>query len=195
MKTVYIATRNSGKINEFKTFFNKYNIKVKSLLDFEENFEIEETGSTFSENALIKARYLSHKTNEVVLADDSGLEVDILNNEPGIYSARYAGSHGDSLANNLKLLAKLKDVPLENRTARFVCAIAIVHPDGKEKVVRGECNGLINLEMSGSRDFGYDPLFYIPALNKTFGELTNDEKELISHRGDALRKLDVIINE
>lgn len=195
MKTVYIATKNSGKINEFKTFFNKYNIKVKSLLDFEENFEIEETGSTFSENALIKARYLSHKTNEVVLADDSGLEVDILNNEPGIYSARYAGSHGDSLANNLKLLAKLKDVPLENRTARFVCAIAIVHPDGKEKVVRGECNGLINLEMRGSRDFGYDPLFYIPALNKTFGELTNDEKELISHRGDALRKLDVIINE
>lgn len=195
MKTVYIATKNSGKINEFKTFFNKYNIKVKSLLDFEENFEIEETGSTFSENALIKARYLSHKTNEVILADDSGLEVDILNNEPGIYSARYAGSHGDSLANNLKLLAKLKDVPLENRTARFVCAIAIVHPDGKEKVVRGECNGLINLEMRGSRDFGYDPLFYIPALNKTFGELTNDEKELISHRGDALRKLDVIINE
>ncbi len=195
METVYIATSNSGKVKEFETFFNKYSIKVKSLLDFEKDYDIEETGNSFSENALIKARYLSHITNKVVLADDSGLEVDILNNEPGIYSARYAGSHGDSLANNLKLLAKLKDIPFENRTARFVCAIAIVYPDGREKVVIGECKGIIGLEMIGSKGYGYDPLFYVPEMKKTFGQLTNNEKELISHRGNALRKLDVIINE
>lgn len=189
MEVVYIASKNKGKIKEFTHFFEKYHTEVKSLLDINEAIEIEETGTTFEENALIKARFLSNLLNKPVLADDSGLEVDVLNNEPGVYSARYAGIHGDDDANNQKLLAKLSGYSLNERTARFVCALALVKPNGEEIVALGICKGLIINELRGQEGFGYDPLFYIPKLNKTFGELSNAEKEAISHRGNALRVL------
>jgi len=196
MKSIYIATKNIGKVKEFQVFFNQYEIEVKSLLDINQDIEIEETGSTFEENALIKAHAVCQLVNMPVLADDSGLEVDILNNEPGIYSARYAGIHGDDLQNNLKIIDQLKNVPFEKRTARFVCALAIVYPTSKEIVVRGTCEGYMFDRMRGENGFGYDPLFYVPSLSKTYAELTNDEKMRISHRGDALRKLNgVFIND
>lgn len=189
MKTVYIATKNIGKIKEFSNFFEKYQIKVKSLLDIDDNIEINETGKTFEENAFIKANTLMNKIKLPVIADDSGLEVDALNNEPGIYSARYSGVHGNDLANNQKLLTKLKDVPNELRSARFVCALALVKPNNEQIVVRGVCEGYIINQMRGNNGFGYDPLFYLPYLYKTMSELTKSEKEKISHRGNALRKL------
>ncbi|QVK18985.1 XTP/dITP diphosphatase [Mycoplasmatota bacterium] len=196
METVYIATKNKGKIKEFEHFFNKNNIKVKSLLDIDQSIEIEETGKTFEENALIKAHTICDLIQIPVLADDSGLEVDILNNEPGIYSARYAGVHGNDLQNNIKLLENLKDIPYEKRTAHFVCALALVYPSGKEIVVRGTCEGYIIEKMRGENGFGYDPLFFIPSLNKTYAELTKNEKMYISHRGNALEKLEkVFIND
>ncbi|MDF2700513.1 MAG: non-canonical purine pyrophosphatase [Haloplasmataceae bacterium] len=194
MEVVFIASKNKGKIKEFQHFFERYNTEVKSLVDIDEDIEIEETGSTFEENALIKARYLAKLLNKPALADDSGLEVDVINNEPGVFSARYAGSHGDDLANNKKLLAKVKEFPVKERKARFVCALALVNPEGEEIVVRGTSDGLIIDEMRGVNGFGYDPLFYIPKLNKTMGELTKTEKEAISHRGNALRLLGEKLN-
>jgi XTP/dITP diphosphohydrolase len=190
---VIIATKNKGKIKEFENFFNRYKIEVKSLLDINEAIDIEETGTTFEENALIKARFLSDLLQETVLADDSGLEVDALDNEPGIYSARYSGIHGDDRANNEKLLKNLQSVPMKERTARFVCALAVVSPNQVEKVVRGTCEGLIIDELRGLEGFGYDPLFYIPSLDKTFGELTKEQKQGISHRGNALMKLERLL--
>ncbi len=187
---LYIATKNKGKVKDFEPFFKKLNMDIKSLLDIKEDIHIEETGNTFEENALIKARIVCDKIKKPVLADDSGLEVDVLNKAPGIYSARYAGTQGDDLKNNLKLLDDLKGIPYEKRTARFVCVLALVYPTGKEIVVRGTCEGLIIDEMRGSNGFGYDPLFYIPHLNKTYAELKKYEKMAISHRGDALRKLE-----
>ncbi len=188
-----IATKNKGKVKEFEYFFLQKNIQIKSLLDINEAIEIDETGTTFEENALLKARAICGLINQPVLADDSGLEVDILNNEPGIYSARYAGIHGNDVANNEKLLEQLKNIPLEKRSAHFVCALALVYPNGKEIIVRGTCEGFILDELRGNNGFGYDPLFYIPSLNKTYGELTNEEKAKISHRGAALTKLAMIL--
>lgn len=192
METIYIATKNKGKIKEFEQFFNQYDIVVKSLLDIDQMIDIEETGKTFEENALIKAHTVCDLIKIPVLADDSGLEVDILNNEPGIYSARYAGVHGNDLQNNLKLLENLKGVPYEDKTAHFVCALALIYPSGKEIVVRGTCEGYIIEKMRGDNGFGYDPLFFIPSLNKTYAELTKLEKMHISHRGNALKKLEKV---
>lgn len=191
MKTVYIATKNPGKVAEFQNFFQDF--IVKSLLDLDFEFEIEETGQSFEENALIKANALAKKIGADVLADDSGLEVDALNGRPGIYSARYSGQ-GD-LGNNLKLLAELETVPDHKRTARFVCALAYVTKDLKSIVVRGECEGLIGKTMQGKNGFGYDPLFIVPSLNKTFAELSKEEKAQISHRANALKKLHEVLQD
>lgn len=193
MKTIIIATNNKGKVREFEQFFAKYDIKVKSLADIRKKIRIEETGSTFRENALIKARTVCKALKKPVLADDSGLEVAILNNQPGVYSARYAGENSNDYLNNQKLLYMLRGVPFKLRKARFVCALALVYPKGKEIVVGGTCEGYILEEMRGKNGFGYDPLFYVPALNKTFAELTEEEKMKISHRGRALEELEKVL--
>ena len=149
--------------------------------------EVEENGTTFEENAMTKAKHACQFMNMPAIADDSGLCVDYLNGAPGIYSARFSGGHGNDEANNDLLLEKLDGVPMEQRTAYYVCAICCVFPDGREITVRGECHGHIGFERDGSEGFGYDPLFIING--RAFGRYTAEEKDKISHRGNALRLL------
>ena len=163
------------------------------------NIEVEEDGLTFEENAKKKAmeiyEYLLNKgeSNFIVLSDDSGLEVDCLNGAPGVYSARYAGEHGNDYNNNIKLLEEMKSFKGNERSARFVCVIAVVFEDGSVKSVRGEVEGTIIEELKTEGGFGYDPLFFYKGFNKTFGEATPEEKNAISHRGNALKKLREIL--
>ena len=189
MKEIIIATKNAGKAKEFEHIFKPYNVRVKSLLDFEEMDDIVEDGKTFEENALIKARAIASPFNQMVLADDSGLEVDALDGRPGVYSARYAGEGRNDEDNILKVLHELEGVPTDERGARFVCALAIVTPQGDEVVVRGTCEGRILTECLGTEGFGYDPIFYLPHLSKTMAQLPKSEKNVLSHRADAFVKL------
>lgn len=195
MKEVIIATKNKGKVKEFEHIFNPLGIAVKSLLDLDESIEIEENGTTFEENALIKAREIAHTFNVLVIADDSGLEVDALDGRPGVYSARYAGVGRNDSDNIKKVLSELKGVEFNKRTARFVCALSLVSPEGKEFVVRGECEGLITTEPIGSEGFGYDPIFYLPSKDKTMAQIPKAEKNVLSHRAEAFKKLEVILKE
>lgn len=188
MKQVVIATKNKGKAKDFEAIFSPLGYEVVTMLDVAPEMEIDETGSTFEENAVLKAETLSKALGKIVIADDSGLEIDVLGGEPGVYSARYAGNHDDE-ANIEKVLEKLQGVPEENRTARFVCAIAISGPEFETKTVFGTCEGVILTEKRGSNGFGYDPIFYVPELGRTMAELTAEEKGAISHRGNAIRKL------
>ena len=162
---------------------------MKSLLDFEEMDDIVEDGKTFEANALIKARAIANQFNQMVLADDSGLEVDALDGRPGVYSARYAGEGRNDEDNILKVLHELEGVPTDERGARFVCALAIVTPQGDEVVVRGTCEGRILTECLGTEGFGYDPIFCLPHLSKTMAQLPKSEKNVLSHRADAFVKL------
>ncbi len=146
-----------------------------------------EDGKTYEENALIKARAVAAASGELVLADDSGLEIDYLNREPGIYSARYLGEDTSYSIKNANLIKRLEGVPEEQRTARFVCAIAAAFPDGREMTVRATIEGRIGYGEKGSHGFGYDPIFYVPEMGRTTAELTEEEKNLVSHRGKALR--------
>lgn len=189
-KTIIIATQNEGKAKEFKEIFNNLGYGIKTLLDFPEIGDIPETGSSFLENALQKATAISNEFHAIVLADDSGLEVDALDGAPGIYSARYAGEHGNDEKNNEKLLKELKDVPYENRTARFHCSLVLVGPSRDSLAVKGEVEGVILNEARGTNGFGYDPLFYIPEKEKSMGELTSEEKNSISHRAIAIKELE-----
>lgn len=190
----FIATKNPGKINEFKRIFDELNLSFVTEKDFTAKMpEPEETGNTFAENALIKARAGAVFSGLPTIADDSGLCVDAIGGKPGILSARYAGNHGDSKANNIKLLNDLKGVPKAKRTARFVCVIACVFPSGEEFTVTGECEGLIDFAESGNGGFGYDPLF-ISSLGK-FSEIDAYKKDKISHRGNALRAFKVKISK
>ena len=188
-----LASRNKKKIREMEAILAGHfpDVRVLSLDDIGFEGDIEEDGTTFEENALIKARTaLAASGNRIAaIADDSGLAVDALNGAPGVYSARYAGEHGDDAANNALLLKNLAHLPSEQRTARFVCCIALVYPDGREMTVRGETQGLIIDEARGEGGFGYDPYFYYEPFGKTFSELTADEKNAISHRGKAIAKL------
>jgi len=185
-----IATGNRYKLEEISEMLKDFSIQVKSMGDIGlDGLEIEETGTTFEENAIIKAETVCQKTGLMALADDSGLEVDALNGAPGIYSARYAGEQGNDDENNKKLLEELKDVPLENRQARFVCALAAVFPDGLKIVVRGTVEGYIDFEEKGSHGFGYDPMFLIPAYQQTFGQLGPVIKNSMSHRGRAIERM------
>ena len=193
MKEVIIATKNAGKAKEFQHIFSQYQITVKSLLDFEEIEDIVEDGETFEENALIKARAIAKQFNQVVIADDSGLEVDALHGRPGVYSARYAGEGRDDQANIKKVLSELEGIPTEQRGARFVCALALVTPEGEESVVRGTCEGQILTECLGSEGFGYDPIFYLPELEKTMAQIPKHQKNVLSHRADAFAKLQTIL--
>ena len=150
------------------------------------NIPIDENGATFEENAIIKAKAVSAVCGEIVLADDSGLEIDYLNKEPGIYSARYLGEDTSYSIKNAKLIERLRGVPDEKRTARFICAIAAVFPNGEVLTTHGEIEGRIGHKAEGTNGFGYDPIFYIPELEKTTAQLSDDEKNAISHRGKAL---------
>lgn len=194
-KTIIIATNNKGKASEFKSLFAEYGYEIKTLLDFPEIGDVEETGSTFYENALQKATFISQELDTIVLADDSGLEVDALDGAPGIYSARYAGEHGNDQKNNEKLLEELKNTLEEERTANFHCSLVLVGPDKEHLHVEGSVDGVILQEPKGDHGFGYDPLFYVPELGKSMAELTNDQKNKISHRAQAIVKLRDHLNE
>lgn len=190
MKEIIIATKNPGKAREFKRVFDDQEFTLKTLLDFPDFPEIRETGSTFKENATIKAHAVMDRFKLPVIADDSGLQVDALYGQPGVYSARYAGDHNDA-ANNAKLLSELGGVPKEKRTARFVSTLVFANPKNEnDLVVEGEVKGLIGTLPQGDDGFGYDPLFFIPELGKTMAELTVDQKNQISHRGNAIKKLE-----
>ncbi len=183
-----LATRNQGKLNEIKNMLSDQMWEIKSLNDFPEIGEIPETGATFRENAAIKARTVFQKTGCLCLADDSGLQVDALAGAPGVYSARFAGMEHNDEANNHKLLQMISVVPLANRTARFRCVMALIGPQHPAHFFDGVCEGLITDLPRGENGFGYDPLFYLPQLNKCMAELTTEEKNKISHRGKALRQ-------
>lgn len=188
MKQVVIATKNKGKAKDFEALFTPLGYEVVTMFDVAPDMEIEETGTTFEENAVLKAETLSKTLGTIVIADDSGLAVDALDGAPGVYSARYAGDHDDE-ANIVKVLENLKGVPEEKRTARFMCALAIAGPGLETKTVFGSCEGVILEEKRGTNGFGYDPIFFVPHLERAMAELTSEEKGAISHRGNAIRKL------
>ena len=194
-----LASRNQKKIKEMETILATHfpGVRILSLDDVGFEGDIEENGTTYEENALIKARTAVEAGNHQypAIADDSGLSVDALDGAPGVYSARYAGGHGDDAANNALLLKNLSHLPVSERTARFVCCIALVYPDGREMTVRGETEGLIIDEARGNGGFGYDPYFYYQPFGKTFSELTAEEKNTISHRGKAIAKLAEILKK
>ena len=193
MIELVLATRNEGKVREFREIMKDLPVKILSLRDFPDFPEINEDGSTFEENALKKARALAIFTKDVAIADDSGLVVDALNGSPGVFSARYSGEGATDLKNNLKLLNDLKGVHLKDRGAAFKCAIAVVAPDGLEEVVTGECRGTIGFEMRGNEGFGYDPLFIPDGSDKPFAELGMEIKNLISHRFRAITAVNPVL--
>lgn len=192
MKTIVIATNNKNKVKEFKSIFNNPNIEFKSLSEIGYTKDIVEDGLTFEENAIIKAKTIALELNVIAISDDSGLEVEALNNEPGIYSARYAKGHDDK-ANNELLIKNLQGI--DNRNARYVCAICVCHPNGEFKTIIKTCEGLIIDEARGENGFGYDPYFYIPMFNQTFAEVSLEKKNTISHRAKALRGIMEICDE
>ncbi|MDR4948780.1 XTP/dITP diphosphatase [Neobacillus cucumis] len=194
MNEVIIATKNPGKAREFEHIFAARGIKVRTLLDFPDIPEIEETGNTFEENAILKAESVSHTLNKMVISDDSGLIVDALEGRPGIYSARYAGEQKNDQNNIDKVLSELQGVPEEKRTARFYCALAIAIPGQETRTVSGTCEGRILTERRGTHGFGYDPVFYLPEKDQSMAELSSDEKNKLSHRANALKKLDAVLD-
>ena len=184
---IVISTGNAHKLEEIGAILKDLDYNIHSLKDVNlDNLEIEENGKTFEHNALIKARTVAKLTNMITIADDSGLEVDAIGKKPGIYSSRYAGENATDAENREKLLKALKNTAASHRTARFVCCIAVVFPDGKEFVVRGTCEGTIAFEEKGDNGFGYDSLFIVDNYNKTFAELPSSIKNAISHREKAL---------
>lgn len=199
--TILLATRNKGKTKEFREAFQRLHIHVKDLHELEGIPEIVETGHTFADNAFLKARIVADVTGMAVLADDSGLCVDALEGAPGVYSARYAGEAATDAANNAKLLRELKasgaaiqaqdpSFPGLYSSARFVCSLALYDPqDGSKVQAEGSVEGFILHEARGAEGFGYDPLFWLPAHMRSMAELTVEEKNIISHRGQALRRL------
>jgi XTP/dITP diphosphohydrolase len=190
---LFLATRNKGKIREIEELLKGFEISLTSLRDYPDAPDVVENGEAYRDNALKKARFFTRWTGRLTLADDSGLEVDYLQGRPGVLSARYSGDGGDDRENNRKLLRELKGIPGERRGAVFRCVMALVAPWGDEEVVEGECRGQIGLEETGERGFGYDPLFIIPRYGKTVAELSLAEKNRVSHRGKALRKLKKIL--
>ena len=184
MKRIILASNNKDKIKEVKEILTGYDII--SIKEAGVNVDVEENGTTFEENALIKARAIMKITGEVTMADDSGLEIDYLNKEPGVYSARYMGEDTSYRIKNQSLVDRLEGVPVEKRTARFVCVIAAAFPDGTVCTTKGTIEGKIGYEERGENGFGYDPIFYLPDMSRTTAELSPEEKNAVSHRGKAL---------
>lgn len=191
MKKVVIATKNKGKAKEFKDFFAAYDIEAISLLDIYKDIpEIEETGKTFAENARLKAEQIAAILKKPVLADDSGLIIDALNGRPGIFSARYAGEDKSDQANIEKVLYELKEIPQGERTARFICVLAVAIPNEKTIFKTGYCEGVITISQMGMNGFGYDPIFVPTGYSKTMAEISPNEKNRISHRCNAMTQLE-----
>lgn len=188
-KKIVFATGNEGKLREIREILADMKVEVLSMKEIGLAIPIEENGSTFEENAVIKAKAVAGVCGEIVLADDSGLEIDYLNKEPGIYSARYMGENTPYSEKNANLIGRLNGVPDEERTARFVCAIAAAFPNGTVITTHGTIEGRIGYQEKGCNGFGYDPIFYIPELGKTTAELDDSEKNRISHRGKALGRM------
>ena len=188
-KRIVFATGNAGKMKEIKMILGDLGMPVVSMKEAGIEADIVEDGTSFAENAQIKAKAICEMTGEIVLADDSGLKIDYLNKEPGIYSARYMGEDTSYHIKNAKLIERLEGVPDEKRTARFVCAIAAAFPDGSMKTVRAAMEGRIGYKESGENGFGYDPIFYLPEYGCTSAEISMEEKNKISHRGKALRAI------
>ena len=186
---IIFATGNAGKMKEIRLILEDLGCPVLSMKEAQADPEIVENGATFGENAEIKARAVWACTGDIVLADDSGLVVDYIGGEPGIYSARYMGEDTSYRIKNQNLIDRLEGVPEEKRTARFVCAIAAAFPDGRSFVVRGTIEGIIGYEERGTNGFGYDPIFYLPERGVSTAEIPPEEKNSISHRGNALRKM------
>ena len=195
MDTVIIATKNKGKAKEFEKLFLPKGLAVKTLLDYPELEDVEETGTTFEENAILKAETIANVLGVRVIADDSGLEVDALEGQPGVYSARYAGIEKNDEANIDKVLKELQDVPENERAARFCCALAMAEPGKETLTVFGTCEGRILRERKGSNGFGYDPIFFVEAEGKSMAELPSEAKNKISHRANAIRKLEAVLEE
>ncbi|WP_339250810.1 XTP/dITP diphosphatase [Sporosarcina sp. FSL W8-0480] len=190
MKKILIATNNKGKAKDFEALFNPYHIEVLTLNDLEQDIDVEETGVTFEENAILKAETVAKLLGITVIADDSGLEIDKLNGAPGVYSARYAGEEKSDEANIDKVLSELLGVPEEERTARFRCVLAVAGPERETITFSGSCEGVILEERRGTNGFGYDPIFFNPEMDRSMAELSPEEKGRISHRGAALRQLE-----
>ena len=186
---IIFATGNEGKMKEIRLILEDLGAEILSLKDAGINIEIQEDAKTFEENAVIKAREVMRATGALVLADDSGLEIDYLNGEPGVYSARYLGEDTSYRIKNQNLIDRLEGVPDEQRTARFVCAIAAAFPDGRIITARGVIEGIIGYEERGEGGFGYDPIFWLPEYGCSTAELTMEKKNELSHRGKALREM------
>ena len=197
MKKIIFATGNADKMKEIRKILADLDAEVVSMKEAGIQADIVEDGKTFEENAVIKATAISKLTGngEIVLADDSGLEIDYLNKEPGVYSARYMGENTDYHIKNANLVERLDGVPDEKRTARFVCAIAAALPDGSTEVVRGTMEGRIGYEITGENGFGYDPIFYLPQFGCSSAELEPEKKNELSHRGEGLRKMRKVLEE
>lgn len=186
---IVFATENEGKMREIRLILGDMDVELLSLKEAGIRADIVEDGKTFEENAAIKAQGIARLTDAIVLADDSGLEVDYLHGEPGVYSARYMGYDTSYRVKNQHILELLKDVPIEQRTARFVCAIAAALPDGTLLSSRGTIEGIIGYEERGEGGFGYDPIFYLPEYGCSTAELSMEKKNELSHRGKALRSM------
>lgn len=195
MTRIIFATGNQGKMREIKQIMEDMDVEVVSMKEAGIFVDIDENGTTFEENALIKAKAIANEANAIVLADDSGLEIDFLDKAPGVLSARYMGEDTPYEVKNAHILELLKDVQGEERSARFVCAIAAVFPDGREFTTYATIEGEIAHKSTGENGFGYDPIFFVPEFGKTTAELSADEKNKISHRGKALTKMKEILQK
>ncbi len=190
---IIAATQNAHKLEEIYAIIKDFDMELVSQKEAGFDVEVDENGTTCEENSFIKADSICRLSGEPAIADDTGLFVDAAGGEPGINSARYSGVHGDDAANRAKLLKRLEGVPLEKRTAYFVCVITLVYPDGRKIVARGECHGHIALEEKGERGFGYDSIFIPLGSDKTFAELSAEYKNSVSHRANALKKLSQLL--
>lgn len=195
MKQIIFATGNAGKMREIREIMADTGAEILSMKEAGLTADIEENGNTFEENAIIKAKAIAALTDDIVLADDSGLEVDYLNKEPGVYSARYLGEDTSYEIKNQAILDRLAGVPKEKRTARFVCAIAAAMPDGEVLVTRETIEGYIGDKPAGNGGFGYDPIFYVDEYGCSTAELAEEQKNEVSHRGKALRAMKEKLNQ
>lgn len=188
MRALLVATTNRHKLDEYRAIFSDLSFQLLSLNDIQLDLDVEETGTTFAENATLKALAYAQTSNMLVLADDSGLEIDALNGEPGVYSARFAGEQTSYAERFRIILERLRDVPTARRTARFRCVIALAEPSGHLRLAEGTMEGLIADAPRGEHGFGYDPIFLVPDLHKTNAELSAEQKNALSHRGEAARQ-------